>query len=172
LVCYAIDLPALSSLLAPLIHIPISVAIAMTTTYRTVQVEHTDRPWGWYESIDEKSYGADSAATSNKVKRICLLPGQRLSLQKHAQRAEHWLVVRGTARVTLGQAGDTAGGSADGPTYREFDLTPGQHCDIAVGQVHRLSNLGTEPVEMIEVQMGTYLGEDDITRLQDDFGRK
>lgn len=136
----------------------------MTTTYRTVQVEHTDRPWGWYESIDEKSYGAGNAAMGNKVKRICLQPGQRLSLQKHAQRAEHWLVVRGTARVTLGQS--------DGATYREFDLTPGQHCDIAAGQVHRLSNLSTEPVEIIEVQMGTYLGEDDITRLQDDFGRK
>ncbi len=137
---------------------------AIATTYRTVQVEHTDRPWGWYESIDEKTYGACSAATGNKVKRICVQPGQRLSLQKHAHRAEHWLVVCGTARVTLGQA--------DGETYSEFDLTPGQHCDIAAGQVHRLSNLGSEPLEIIEVQMGTYLGEDDITRLQDDFGRK
>jgi mannose-6-phosphate isomerase len=144
----------------------------MTTTYRTVQVEHTDRPWGWYESMDEKSYGADSAATSNKVKRICLLPGQRLSLQKHAHRAEHWLVVRGTARVTLGPVDAATDGQNHGLTYREFDLTPGQHCDIAAGQVHRLSNLGTEPVEIIEVQLGTYLGEDDITRLQDDFGRK
>jgi mannose-6-phosphate isomerase len=128
-----------------------------TTSFKTVQVEHTERPWGWYESIDEKSYG-------NKVKRILVHPGQRLSLQKHAQRAEHWLVVRGTARITLG--------SADGETLNEFDLTPGQHCDIAIGQIHRLSNLGQEPVEIIEAQMGVYLGEDDITRLQDDFGRK
>ncbi len=165
----------------------------MTTTLHTVQVERSERPWGWYESIDEKSYGAGSSNDNgngvihNKVKRICLLPGQRLSLQKHAHRAEHWLVVRGTARVTLGQADGAAQGAAQGTaegtakdlvsgpadalTYREFDLVPGQHCDIAAGQVHRLSNLGTEPVEIIEVQMGTYLGEDDITRLHDDFGR-
>ena len=167
----------------------------MTTTLHTVQVERSERPWGWYESIDEKSYGAGisndngngNGVIHNKVKRICLLPGQRLSLQKHAHRAEHWLVVRGTARVTLGQADGAAQGAAQGTaegtakdlvsgpadalTYREFDLVPGQHCDIAAGQVHRLSNLGTEPVEIIEVQMGTYLGEDDITRLHDDFGR-
>lgn len=152
-----------------------------TNTHRTVQVERITRPWGWYESIDEKTYGTGSAATGNKVKRICLHPGQRLSLQKHVQRAEHWLVVRGTARVTLGHAdgdGLTTGepkaysdGHADSPTYREFDLTAGQHCDIVAGQVHRLANLGREPVEIIEVQMGTYLGEDDITRLHDDFGR-
>jgi mannose-6-phosphate isomerase len=148
------------------------MSTAMTTTYRTAQVEHTDRPWGWYESIDEKSYGAGSTETGNKVKRICVHPGQRLSLQKHAQRAEHWLVVRGTARITLGPTNCTTDAPADGQTYREFDLTPGQHCDIAAGQVHRLSNLGTEPVEIIEIQMGSYLGEDDITRLQDDFGRK
>jgi mannose-6-phosphate isomerase len=131
-----------------------------TTTFKPAQVEHTERPWGWYESIDEKSYGS----TGNKVKRILVHPGQRLSLQKHAQRAEHWVVVRGTARITLG--------GLDGETLKEFDLMPGQHCDIAIGQIHRLSNLGQEPVEVIEVQMGAYLGEDDITRLQDDFGRK
>lgn len=142
-----------------------------TTTFKTLHIERTERPWGWYEDIDRADYtgAADPAArtaamaSSNKVKRICIYPGQRISLQKHAQRAEHWLVVLGTARVTLGQAG--------GETFNEFDLTVGQHCDIAVGQVHRLTNLGTEPVEIIEVQIGTYLGEDDITRLQDDFGR-
>jgi mannose-6-phosphate isomerase len=120
-----------------------------TTTYRQNSIEHTERPWGWYESISE--------APGNKVKRIRVHPGQRLSLQKHAQRAEHWVVVLGTARITLDE--------------REFDLHPGQHCDIAVGQVHRLANLTTEPVEIIEVQLGGYLGEDDITRLQDDHGR-
>jgi mannose-6-phosphate isomerase len=120
-----------------------------TTTYRQNSIEHTERPWGWYESISE--------APGNKVKRIRVHPGQRLSLQKHAQRAEHWVVVLGTARITLDE--------------REFDLQPGQHCDIAVGQVHRLANLTTEPVEIIEVQLGGYLGEDDITRLQDDHGR-
>lgn len=131
-----------------------------TTTFKPVQDAHTERPWGWYESIDEKCYGNNG----NKIKRILVHPGQRLSLQKHAQRAEHWVVVRGTAHITLG--------SADGETLNEFDLTPGQHCDIAIGQIHRLSNLSSEPVEIIEVQMGAYLGEDDITRLQDDFGRK
>jgi mannose-6-phosphate isomerase len=120
-----------------------------TTTYKQNSIEHTERPWGWYESISE--------APGNKVKRIRVHPGQRLSLQKHAQRAEHWVVVLGTARITLDE--------------REFDLHPGQHCDIAVGQVHRLANLSTEPVEIIEVQLGGYLGEDDITRLQDDHGR-
>jgi mannose-6-phosphate isomerase len=120
-----------------------------TTTYKQHSIEHTERPWGWYESISE--------APGNKVKRIRVHPGQRLSLQKHAQRAEHWVVVLGTARITLDD--------------REFDLQPGQHCDIAVGQVHRLANLTTEPVEIIEVQLGGYLGEDDITRLQDDHRR-
>lgn len=117
--------------------------------------ERTQRPWGWYETVSE--------ALGHKVKRIHVCAGQRLSLQKHAQRAEHWVVVRGLARITLG--------NPDGESWREFDLTPGQHCDIALGQVHRLASVGTEPVEIIEVQFGAYLGEDDITRLQDDFGR-
>lgn len=107
------------------------------------------RPWGWFETVSESE--------NHKLKRIGVLPGQRISLQKHGQRAEHWVVVRGTARVTLGA--DT------------FDLTVGQHCDIALGQVHRLSNATSEPVEIIEVQFGAYLGEDDIVRLGDDYGR-
>lgn len=133
----------------------------MSTTFKTQTIEHTERPWGWYESLDEAAYGGTAG---NKVKRIQVLPGQRLSLQKHTHRAEHWVVVRGIARITLG--------NPDGETYRDFDLAPGQHCDIAAGQVHRLANLGSDPVEIIEVQLGSYLGEDDITRLQDDFGRK
>jgi mannose-6-phosphate isomerase len=120
-----------------------------TTTYQSIQVEHTERPWGWYESISE--------AAGNKVKRIRVHPGQRLSLQKHAQRAEHWVVVQGSARITVGE--------------REFDLGVGEHCDIPLGAVHRLANLTSEPVEIIEVQLGGYLGEDDIVRLQDDHGR-
>lgn len=119
------------------------------TTFTSVQVEHTERPWGWYESISE--------APGFKVKRIGVRPGQRLSLQKHAQRAEHWVVVKGQGRVTIGQ--------------REFDLSVGEHCDIPLGAVHRLANLGSEPLEIVEVQMGGYLGEDDIVRLQDDHGR-
>lgn len=109
----------------------------------------TERPWGWYETVFE--------AASHKIKRIGVLPGQQISLQKHQHRAEHWVVVRGTAHVTLGE--------------RSFDLTPGQHCDIALGQVHRLANRGNALVEIVEVQMGDYLGEDDIVRLSDDYGR-
>jgi mannose-6-phosphate isomerase len=125
---------------------------------RNQQVERTQRPWGWYETVHEST----NSPSGHKVKRIGIHSGQRLSLQKHAHRAEHWLVVRGTGRVTLGEA--------DG-SLREFDLQVGQHCDIALGQVHRLCNLGSQPLEIIEIQMGAYLGEDDITRLQDDFGR-
>lgn len=122
----------------------------MTTIPRTETIERTLRPWGWYETVSE--------VAGNKIKRIGVLPGQQLSLQKHHQRAEHWVVTQGTARITLDD--------------KVFDLTPGQHCDIAVGQVHRLANLTTEPVEIVEVQFGAYLGEDDIVRLQDDYGRQ
>jgi mannose-6-phosphate isomerase len=131
----------------------------MTTPQASTAVhpppERTHRPWGWYETVAE--------AAGHKVKRIHVHAGKRLSLQKHAQRAEHWVVVHGLARITLG--------NPDGETWREFDLGLGQHCDIAVGQVHRLASVGGEPVEIIEVQFGGYLGEDDITRLHDDFGR-
>ena len=84
-------------------------------------------------------------------------PGQQLSLQKHHQRAEHWVVVQGQARVTVGS--------------QVVDLGVGQHVDIALGEVHRLANLTDAPVEIVEVQFGEYLGEDDIVRLQDDYGR-
>jgi mannose-6-phosphate isomerase-like protein (cupin superfamily) len=119
------------------------------THIRTQTIERTSRPWGWYETVSE--------VAGNKIKRIGVMPGQQLSLQKHHQRAEHWVVVQGRARVTLDD--------------QMFDLTVGQHCDIAVGQVHRLANLTTEPVEIVEVQFGNYLGEDDIVRLSDDYGR-
>ncbi|MFO1194731.1 MAG: cupin domain-containing protein [Rhodoferax sp.] len=111
--------------------------------------DRTERPWGWFETVSE--------VRGNKVKRIRVHPGQQLSLQKHHQRAEHWVVVQGTARVTVGE--------------RQVDLTVGQHVDIALGAVHRLANRGDTPVEIIEVQFGDYLGEDDIVRLQDDYGR-
>lgn len=124
-------------------------------TFARQEPERVQRPWGWYETVTE--------AVGHKVKRIHVHAGQRLSLQKHAQRAEHWVVVRGQARITLG--------NPDGETWREFDLELGQHCDIALGQVHRLASVGNAPVEIIEVQFGGYLGEDDITRLHDDFGR-
>jgi mannose-6-phosphate isomerase len=121
----------------------------MQTTLRTETIERTERPWGWYETISE--------VPGNKIKRIGVHPGQQLSLQKHHQRAEHWVVTTGTARVTLDD--------------RQFDLQPGEYCDIAIGQVHRLTNLTDGPVEIVEVQFGSYLGEDDIVRLQDDYGR-
>jgi len=121
----------------------------MQTTLRTETIERTLRPWGWYETISE--------VPGNKIKRIGVYPGQQLSLQKHHQRAEHWVVTTGTARVTLDD--------------RQFDLRPGEYCDIAIGQVHRLTNLTDAPVEIVEVQFGSYLGEDDIVRLQDDYGR-
>ena len=130
----------------------------MSTTYRQHTIERTERPWGWYESIAESSFGSSGV----KVKRIGVHPGKQLSLQKHAQRAEHWVVVRGTAAVTLGRAGGS---------LHEITLKVGEHCDIAIGQIHRLANRTDAPVEIVEVQMGSYLGEDDITRLQDDFGR-
>ena len=120
-----------------------------TTTTRTETIERTQRPWGWYETVSE--------VAGNKIKRIQVAPGQQLSLQKHSQRAEHWVVTQGTARITLDD--------------KVFDLTLGQHCDIAIGQVHRLANLTDGVVEIVEVQFGSYLGEDDIVRLQDDYGR-
>ncbi len=118
-------------------------------TESTEQFNLAQRPWGWYQTVSE--------ADGNKIKRIGVLPGQQISLQKHHHRAEHWVVVKGTARVTLDD--------------QTFDLTVGQHCDIALGQVHRLGNPTREPVEIVEVQFGAYLGEDDIVRLSDDFGR-
>jgi mannose-6-phosphate isomerase-like protein (cupin superfamily) len=125
-------------------------AMMMQTAPQTVtRIERVVRPWGWYETVSE--------ARNHKIKRIGVLPGQRISLQIHKQRSEHWVVVQGTARVTLGA--------------NTFDLTVGQHCGIALGQVHRLANATSAPLEIIEVQFGAYLGEDDIVRLGDDYGR-
>ena len=108
-----------------------------------------ERPWGWYQVIAE--------APGRLIKRIGVNPGQQISLQKHGQRSEHWLVVQGVVHVTLGE--------------KELDLLVGQHVDIAVGEVHRLANRTLEPAEILEVQFGAYLGEDDIVRLSDDYGR-
>ncbi len=92
-----------------------------------------------------------------KVKRIEVLPGKRLSYQKHAQRAEHWFVVSGTARVTLDD--------------EQIDVPAGRSIDVAVGAAHRVENACGELLVFVEVQRGPYLGEDDITRLSDDYGR-
>lgn len=107
------------------------------------------RPWGWYDSID--------AGERFQVKRIGVKPGASLSLQKHHHRAEHWVVVRGTAQVTRGS--------------ETFLLSENQSTYIPIGEVHRLHNPGKMELEMIEVQSGAYLGEDDIVRLEDTYGR-
>jgi len=107
------------------------------------------RPWGWYDSIDQ--------GERFKVKRIQVAPGASLSLQKHYQRAEHWIVVKGTAEVTCGD--------------NVLTLTENQSTYIPLGEVHRLSNPGKTSLEIIEVQSGSYLGEDDIVRFEDKYGR-
>lgn len=107
------------------------------------------RPWGWFESID--------AGPRFQVKRLMVAPGATLSLQYHRHRAEHWVVVSGVAEVTC-----------DG---RVFRLEEDQSTYVPLGSSHRLANPGTEPVEIIEVQSGDYLGEDDIVRLEDSYGR-
>jgi mannose-1-phosphate guanylyltransferase/mannose-6-phosphate isomerase len=107
------------------------------------------RPWGWYDSIDE--------GERFKVKRIQVKPGASLSLQKHHHRAEHWVVVKGTAQITNGD--------------KVLTLTENQSTYIPLGEVHRLANPGSIPLEIIEVQSGSYLGEDDIVRYEDTYGR-
>jgi mannose-6-phosphate isomerase len=96
-------------------------------------------------------------APNFKVKRIEVLPGKRLSYQKHSQRAEHWFVVEGTAKVTLYGS--------------EIVIRSGEAIDIPIGVAHRVENPGDDDLIFIEVQRGTYLGEDDIVRLEDDYGR-
>ena len=107
------------------------------------------RPWGWYDSVDE--------GERFKVKRIQVKPKASLSLQKHHHRAEHWIVVKGTAEITCGD--------------QVIMLTENQSTYIPLGQVHRLANPGTIALEIIEVQSGSYLGEDDIVRFEDNYGR-
>ena len=107
------------------------------------------RPWGWYDSIDN--------GPRHQVKRIMVKPGASLSLQMHHHRAEHWIVVSGTAEVTNGD--------------QVIMLTENQSTYIPLGQKHRLANPGKVPLEIIEVQSGSYLGEDDIVRFEDTYGR-
>ena len=126
----------------------------VTTLHQQNRDEHTmhrkvHRPWGWYDSIDE--------AERFKVKRIQVKAGASLSLQKHHHRAEHWIVVNGTAEITCGD--------------KVFLLSENQSTYIPLGEVHRLSNPGTIPLEIIEVQSGSYLNEDDIVRIEDLYGR-
>ena len=108
------------------------------------------RPWGHYEVLSD---GPDF-----KTKTITVLPGKRLSYQRHARRSEHWFVVKGTGTVTL-----------DGATV---DVAPGTAVDVPVGTAHRIENTdATADLVFVEVQHGDYFGEDDIVRLEDDYGR-
>src|SRR5438477_306613 len=111
---------------------------------------YDERPWGSFTVLDESA--------TYKVKRIEVLPQKRLSYQKHQRRSEHWMVVAGSAKVTL-----------DG---LEITLMMGETVDIPMGAAHRIENVGNDKLVFIEIQQGTYFGEDDIQRLQDDYGRK
>jgi mannose-6-phosphate isomerase len=111
--------------------------------------KYDERPWGSFTVLDE--------GEGFKVKRIEVLPEKRLSYQKHARRAEHWFVVRGTALITLDDV--------------EITKAAGEAIDIEIGAKHRVENPGADLLVFIEVQRGDYLGEDDIVRLEDDFGR-
>lgn len=111
--------------------------------------ESVEKPWGAYQVLD--------AGEGFQVKRIEVRPGGRLSYQRHARRAEHWFVVAGAARVVL-----------DG---EEREVSPGEAVDIPVGAAHRVASAGEERLVLIEIQTGDYFGEDDIVRLEDDYGR-
>lgn len=127
------------------------IVTALTQQKREEHTLHrkVHRPWGWYDSIDEGG--------RFKVKRIQVKPKASLSLQKHHHRAEHWIVVTGTAEITNGD--------------KVLTLTENQSTYIPLGAVHRLANPGNIPLEIIEVQSGSYLGEDDIVRFEDTYGR-
>ena len=127
------------------------IVAQLQSTQREEHILHrkVHRPWGWYDSIDEGG--------RFKVKRIQVKPKASLSLQKHHHRAEHWIVVTGTAEITNGD--------------KVLTLTENQSTYIPLGAVHRLANPGSIPLEIIEVQSGSYLGEDDIVRFEDTYGR-
>jgi mannose-6-phosphate isomerase len=112
--------------------------------------EYSERPWGNYTVLDDD-------APDHKVKRLVVHPGKRLSYQRHSHRAEHWFIVAGTATVTL-----------DGSVIH---VQAGEAIDIPLESAHRVANEGDTDVVLIEVQRGTYFGEDDIVRLDDDYGR-
>ena len=115
-----------------------------------VEVHRTAyRPWGCYTVLEEN--------TGYKIKRITVKPGKRLSLQRHYHRSEHWVVVKGTARIIV-----------DG---EEVLLRSGESTFVPAGAIHRIENPGKVPLEVIEIQIGEYLEEDDIERFEDDFGR-
>lgn len=107
------------------------------------------RPWGTFETLHE--------AQDHKVKRIVVFPGKRLSLQRHKYRAEHWYIIHGRGLATVGD--------------KKFPVGPGHTVDVPHEQTHRIENTGNDDLVFIEIQTGTYFGEDDIERLEDDYGR-
>jgi mannose-6-phosphate isomerase len=111
--------------------------------------EEDHRPWGFYVVLSDE--------LDHKVKRIVVYPGKRLSLQRHRHRSEHWHIVRGQALVSLDN--------------KDVPLKKGMSIDVPPGAAHRIKNTGTQNLVFIEVQQGDYFGEDDIERLEDDFGR-
>ena len=113
--------------------------------------EKVIRPWGSYTNID----GGDNCGY--KVKKLVVEVGKRLSLQKHKQRSEHWVIIKGTAKIRVGD------------DYHILNIN--QSIYVPCGVLHRVENVGNETIEIIEVQVGSYLGEDDIERFDDDFGR-
>jgi mannose-6-phosphate isomerase len=122
----------------------------MTEVTRNAAGQETDqRPWGGYTVLED--------GPGFKVKRIEVLPGKRLSYQRHARRSEHWFIVHGAAVVTL-----------DG---ERREVSAGESVDIPVGTAHRIENTSDQEVTFVEVQHGEYFGEDDIVRLEDDYGR-
>lgn len=116
-----------------------------------IKLNKFERPWGWYTII----HGTDTSGY--KVKKIGVKPKSRLSLQSHDQRSEHWVIIKGRARVQIG--GDF------------LELRENQHVYIPKKTLHRIENIGDEEVEFIETQIGEYLGEDDIIRYEDDYNR-
>ena len=108
-----------------------------------------ERPWGSYEVL--------CAGRGTQAKRIEVHPGKRFSLQKHSRRSEKWIVMSGRGTATIGS--------------RQFEVGPGSFVEVPCGEIHRLHNTGNAPLVFIEVQFGNYLGEDDVVRLEDDFGR-
>jgi mannose-6-phosphate isomerase len=111
--------------------------------------DESQRPWGRYEILQESAI--------HKTKCIYVQAGMRLSYQRHQKRAEHWFIVQGSAEVTL--------------EGKVSQLSSGDTISIGIGQLHRIANIGNTEVIFIEVQTGTYFGEDDIERIEDDFGR-
>jgi mannose-6-phosphate isomerase-like protein (cupin superfamily) len=130
--------------------VPLNLQDRIANFFSRLAGKRGDRPWGYYLVLFvDQGY---------KVKRFLVRPGQRLSLQRHRQRAEHWHVVQGHAIVTRGE--------------EEIRMSPGDDVSIPLGALHRVLNVGTDDLVIIEVQTGDYVGEDDIERISDDYNRR